>query len=96
MDDDEAFGTFDWAQKIVPQEYREAQSKYFGKSAMSILVGSFVWKDPLPSLATAANTTTTTTSLSPPNYSAESYIVALNHITQTELGSLSAGEIVTK
>jgi len=33
MGDDEAFPTFDWAQKIFPQEYREAQSVYFGKVA---------------------------------------------------------------
>lgn len=42
MGNDEAFCTFDWAQKILPQEYRESQKKYFGKKGMSALVGSFV------------------------------------------------------
>ncbi|CAF4465735.1 unnamed protein product, partial [Rotaria sp. Silwood2] len=40
MDDDEAFCTFDWGQKILPQDHRETQSKYFGKKGMSIVVGS--------------------------------------------------------
>ena len=31
MKSDEAFCTFDWGQKILPQEYRENQSTYFGK-----------------------------------------------------------------
>ncbi|CAF2080769.1 unnamed protein product, partial [Rotaria magnacalcarata] len=41
MKSDEAFCTFDWGQKILPQEYRESQSTYFGKKGMSVLVGSF-------------------------------------------------------
>ena len=44
MDQDEAFCTFDWGQKFLPQEYREAQSIYFGRRGMLVLVGSFVWK----------------------------------------------------
>lgn len=93
MDEDEAFCTFDWGQKILPQEHREAQSAYFGKKGMSVLVGSFVWKDPVPRLTSTA---TTTTSLSPPTYSTESYIVAITDAAQTELDTLSAGEIITK
>ncbi|CAM2703987.1 unnamed protein product [Rotaria socialis] len=42
MGDDEAFCTFDWGQKILPQEFREKQSIYFGKKGMPVLVGSFV------------------------------------------------------
>ena len=41
MDQDEAFCMFDWGQKFLPQEYREAQSTYFGKRCMLVLVGSF-------------------------------------------------------
>ncbi|CAF5030953.1 unnamed protein product, partial [Rotaria sp. Silwood1] len=93
MDDDEAFCTFDWGQKILPQEHREAQSAYFGKKGMSVLVGSFVWKDSAQRLASTA---TTTTSLSSRTYSTESYIVAITNAAQTELDTLSAGEIITK
>ncbi|CAF2059693.1 unnamed protein product [Rotaria magnacalcarata] len=60
---------------------------------MSVLVGSFVWKDSTTKLS---NTATTTTSLSPPTYSTESYIVAITDAAQTELDTLSAGEIITK
>ena len=92
MGDDVAFCTFDWGQKILPQEHREHQSKYYGKKGMSVLVGSFLWKD---STATLTNTAATTASLSP-TYSTASYIVAITDAAQTELDSLSAGEIITK
>ena len=74
MEGDETFCTFDWGQKILPQEYRVAQSAYFGKKGMSVLVDSFVWKD---STVNLANTAATTTSLSLPLYCTESYIVAI-------------------
>jgi len=45
MSANKAFATFDWAQKVLPQEHREGQSAYFGKSGMSLLIGSFVWND---------------------------------------------------
>jgi hypothetical protein len=93
MDEDEAFCTFDWGQKILPQEHREAQSTYFGKKGMSVLVGSFIWKAQVPRLASTA---ITTTNLSPPTYSTKSYIVAITDAAQTELDSLSAGEIITR
>ena len=93
MGQDEAFCTFDWGQKILPQEYREAQSTYFGKRGMSALVGSLVWKDPLPTLAT---TMTIATTFSLTTFSTESYILAFTNAAQTELDSLSAGEIITK
>ena len=60
MGDEEAFCTFDWGQKILPQEFRESQSAYFGKKGMSVLVGSFVWKK---SSASGANATTTSAPL---------------------------------
>ena len=63
------------------------------KKGMSVLVGSFVWKDQVPRLA---STSTTTTSISPPTYSTESYIVVITDAAQTELDTLSAGEIITK
>lgn len=89
---DEVFCTFDWAQKILPQEYRESQKKYFGKKGMSLLVGSFVWKD--MSSVNDANVQTTTTTI--PSFISKSYIVALTNASQTELDTLSAGEIILK
>ena len=93
MGNDEAFCTFDWGQKIVPQEHREAQSTYFGERGMSLLVSSFVWKDQSPVLSA---TPATTTSLPAPIFATQSYIVALTDAAQTELDTLSAGEIITK
>lgn len=49
MDEFTAFLTIDWAQKILPQEFREGQSSYYGKKGMSVLVGSFLFKMPLES-----------------------------------------------
>ena len=93
MDENKAFCTFDWGQKVLPQKHREAQPTYFEKKGMSVLGGSFVWKDQVPRLA---STSTTTTSISSPTYSTESYIVAITDAAQTELDTLSAGEIITK
>ena len=93
MDQDEAFCMFDWGQKFLPQEYREAQRTYFGKRGMLVLVGSFVWKDSMPPLAT---TMTSITTFSPTAFSTESYILAFTSAVQTGLDSLSAGEITTK
>ena len=93
MEEDEAFCTFDLGSKILPQQYREAQSAYFGKKRISVLVGSFIWKDSTTKLA---STVTTITRLSPPSYCTQSYIVAITDAAQTELDTLSAGEIITK
>ena len=46
MDETTAFMTVDWSQKILPQQFREGQSSYFGKKGMSLLVGSFAFKEP--------------------------------------------------
>ena len=93
MGQDEACCTFNWSQKVLSQDYREAQGTYFGKRGMSVLVGSFVWKNPLPLPAT---TITNTITISAPTFSTESYIHAFTNAAQTELDSLSAGEIITK
>jgi hypothetical protein len=45
IDENTAFLTVDWSQKILPQQFREGQSLYFGKRGMSLLVGSFVLKE---------------------------------------------------
>ena len=89
MKSDEAFCTFDWGQKILPHEFREKQSTYFGKKGMSVLVGSFVWKN---STATAAGSSFTSTL----SLCTESYILALTNAAQTDLDSLSASEIILK
>ena len=46
IDDESTYQAVDWAQKILPQKYREGQSEYFGKKGMSLLVSSFTIKDP--------------------------------------------------
>jgi hypothetical protein len=46
MDETTAFLTVEWSQKILPQRFRERQSSYFGKKGMSLLVGSFLFKEP--------------------------------------------------
>lgn len=89
MKSDEAFCTFDWGQKILPQEYREKQSAYFGKKGMSVLVGSFVWKN-----STTKDVVSSSASIS--SLSTESYILALTNAAQTDLDSLSASEIILK
>ena len=86
---DEEFCTFDWGQKILPQEYREKQSTYFGKKGMSVLVGSLIWRSP----ATEA-VVPNFTSIS--SLCTESYIPALTNAAQTDLDSLSASEIILK
>jgi hypothetical protein len=43
MSNTTAFFTIDWAQKILPQGFREGQTEYFGKKGMSALVGSFTF-----------------------------------------------------
>ena len=93
MEVDEAFCTFDWGQKILPQEHRESQKKYFGKKGMSVFIGSFVWKN--KSTSPVENDTTTNTS-STRSLATESYIVALTNASQTEIDTLSAGEIILK
>ena len=45
MDSSTAYHTIDWAQKYLPQTFREGQSAYFGKKGMSGLVGSFCFRD---------------------------------------------------
>ena len=94
MEIDEAFCTFDWGQKILPQEYRESQKKYFGKKGMSVFVGSFVWKE--GSSTAIIDIAETTNNSSVPVFSTASYILALINASQTEIDTLSAGEIVLK
>ena len=59
MGDNAAFCTFDWGQKILPQEHQETQGTYSGKRVMLVLVGSFLWKNPLSSISAAATITST-------------------------------------
>ena len=86
---DEAFCTFDWGQKVLPQEYQEGQSTYFGKKGMSVLVGSFLWKN------STADTVVSGAACSPPMHT-ESYILALTSTAQTDLDTLSTSEIILK
>ncbi|CAF4276505.1 unnamed protein product [Rotaria magnacalcarata] len=89
MQDDEAFCTFDWGQKILPQEFRESQNTYFGKKGMSVLIGSFVWKNSSKAAATTTSNSTTA-------FNTESYILTLTNASQTDLDSLSGSEIIIK
>ena len=70
MEEDEAFCTFDWGQKFCLRNIEKLKVHTLAKKGMSVLVGSFVWKD---STANLANTAATTTSLSPLH-------IVLNHI----------------
>jgi len=45
MDEETAFLTIDWAQKVLQQKHREGQSEYYGKKGMSVLVACFTMKD---------------------------------------------------
>ena len=89
---DEAFGSFDWAQKILPQEYRESQKKYYGSKGMSIFVGSFVWKQGSSSIV--INNATAMSNPSTPVFSTASYVLALTNASETEIDTLSARDIV--
>ena len=93
MEIDEAFCTFDWDQKISPQEYRESQKKYFGKKRMSVFIGSLVWKN--KSKTPVVDTVTTTTS-STYHFSTHSYILTLTSASQTKIDTVSAGEIILR
>ncbi|CAF1213905.1 unnamed protein product, partial [Didymodactylos carnosus] len=73
-----AYMTIDWAQKILPTEHREEQSKYFGKKGMSVLVGSFTMNN--PEIADS--------------YKTETYMVALTRCRQNELDTLSGGHLI--
>lgn len=89
---DEAFCTFDRGQKILPQEYRESQKKSISeKKGMSILVGSFVWKS--GSTSAVFQNTASIANISH-NFRTESYILAITHASQTEIDTLSGGEII--
>ena len=89
MKNDEAFCTFDWGQKILPQEFRESQNMYFGETGMLVLVGSFVWKN-------QPTTNSATGSICTPSYNTVPYILALTNAPQTDLDSLSGSEIIIK
>ena len=92
----EAFAAFDWAQKVLPQEHREGQSRYFGKSSMSQLIESFLWKDKniASSNHEVANDDSGTSNNSV--FRTQTYILALTTATQSELDTLSASEIISK
>ena len=86
MGTDEAFWTFDCGQKVLPQEYRESQKKYFGKKGMSLLIGAFLWKN-VSITSSPINTGAAVTS-SACTFSTESYILALTNAAQTELSTM--------
>ena len=89
MKTDEAFCIFDRGQKILPQEFRESQNACFGKAGISVLVGSFVWKN-------QPTTTSATGSTWISSFNTEPYILALANASQTDLDSLSRSEITIK
>ena len=91
MEIDEVFGTFEWGQKILPQEYRESQKKCFEKKGMSVFIGSFVWKGSLSSPTANASAATTSSAYS---FFTQSHIVAITNATQTEIDTLSVGELI--
>ena len=92
----EAFATFDWAQKVLPQGHREGQSRYFGKSGMSLLIGSFLWK--AKNIASSKHEVANDDSGISNNsvFRTQTYIPALTTATQSELDTLSANELILK
>ncbi|CAF3375308.1 unnamed protein product, partial [Rotaria socialis] len=68
---------------------KKSQNTYFGKKGMSVLIGSFVWKN-------SSKTAATTTSNSTTAFNTESYILTLTNASQTDLDSLSGSEIIIK
>ena len=92
----EAFATFDWAQKVLPQEHRAGQSRYFGKSGMSLLIGSFLWK--AKNIASSNHEVANDDSGISNNsvFRMKTYILALTTATQSELDTLSANELILK
>ena len=93
METDETFATFDWGQKIFTTGVSRIPEKYFGKKGMSVFIGSFVWKAGSTLSGIYATATTTTSSCT---FSTESYVLALTNAPQTEMDTLSAGEIILK
>ena len=91
MEIDEAFGTFDWDQKILPQEYRELQKKYFGKKGMSVFIGSFVWKDSL--LSSTVNASAAPTSSAYGLFYTVLYCCNNKRYSE-DINTLSAGELI--
>ena len=91
----EAFATFDWAQKVLPQEHRESQSSCFGKSGMSLLIGSLLWKEKgiVSSNGDAPNDNF---GISNNAVFTQSHILVLTTATQCELDTLSASEIILR
>ena len=79
----EVFATFDWGQKVLLQEHREGQSTYFGKSGMSLLVGSFVWKDSDLVWPASTNAATASTTSTQPLFRTQSQISTITSATQT-------------
>ena len=92
----EVFTIFDWAQKVLPQEHREGQSSYFGKSSMSLLIESFLWKD--KNIASSNHEVVNDISGTSNNsvFRTQTYILALTIATQSGLDTLSASEIILK
>ena len=87
-----AFAIFDWGQKILPTKHREAQSEYFGKRGLSVLVASFVLRSQSIDAHRAAENVDSMPSAE--HYQTSSYIVALTTANQNDLDTLSGTELI--
>lgn len=100
MNEFTAFLTIDWAQKILPQEFREGQSSYYGKKGMSVLVGSFLFK--MPSESKLLNKKIHYFSRNIVAYMiadklvTKNYMLAVTSCSQSEIDTLSCGQIILK
>ena len=95
MDETTAFLTIDWSQKILPQQFREGQSSYFGKKGMSLLVGSFILK--LPSESKKKIRTDVENIFMLINIAeiiSKTYMLAFTKCSQTEYETLSGGQLI--
>lgn len=92
MDASTAYHTIDWAQKYLPQTFREGQSAYFGKKGMSGLVGSFCFHDATSNFLTWLHNKY---ALFPGNVlTTRTYILCITRCEQTEQATLSGGKII--
>ena len=90
-----AFETIDWAQKILPQIFREGQTAYFGKKGMSALVGSFTFYD-LSGKISLFNQLRVFFNEFVETLTTRTYILCLTRCDQTEQATLSGGYLILK
>ncbi|CAF1280005.1 unnamed protein product [Rotaria sordida] len=91
-----AFQTIDWAQKILPQGFREGQTAYYGKKGMSALAGSFTFYDTTGENHSSQICYTIIFLYALEKLITRTYILCLTRCDQTEQATLSGGYLILK